>query len=54
MAKAKITETWRHDKLAPGGNKRIWIVSLNGQSKAYNSKREAREAKAAIDAAQNK
>ena len=49
MAKAKLIETWRDDKLSPGGNKRIWIVSHNGQSKTYSTKRETREAKAAID-----
>jgi hypothetical protein len=47
--KAKLIETWRDDKLAPGGNKRIWIVSHNGQSQIYYTKREARAAKAEID-----
>ena len=49
MAKAKITETWRDDYNAPGGNKRIWIVSHNGQSKIYYTKKEAKEAKQEID-----
>lgn len=47
--KAKLIETWRNDKLAPGGNKRIWIVSHNGQSTVYYTKREARAAKADRD-----
>ena len=49
MAKAKLIETWRDDKFAPGGNKRIWIVQHNGQSTVYYTKREARVTKAAID-----
>ena len=47
--KAKLIETWRNDDLAPGGNKRIWIVSHNGQSQVYYTKRDARAAKAEID-----
>jgi len=47
--KAKLIETWRNDKLAFGGNKRIWIVSHNGQSAVYYTKREAKAAKVMID-----
>jgi len=49
MAKAKLIETWRDDYNSPGGNKRIWIVSHNGQSKVYYSKKEAKTAKQVID-----
>ena len=47
--KAKLIETWRNDDLAPGGNKRMWIVSHNGQSQVYYTKKEARAAKAKLD-----
>jgi hypothetical protein len=48
--KAKIIESWRADKLSPRDIKRFWIVSLNGQSQVYCTKKEARAAKAGLDA----
>ena len=47
--KAKIRETFEINRA--GIYKRIWIVSCNGQSKIYLSRKEARAAKAAIDKA---
>lgn len=49
--KAKLTETRYDDPLAPGGNRRVWIVSHDGQLELYYSKATARAAKAAIDEA---
>lgn len=47
--KAKLIETRREEGLAPGGGKRIRIVSCGGQSQVYESGKEARAAKAEID-----
>lgn len=49
MSKAQLTESYVNDDYAMGGNRRIWIVRHNGQSKDYKTKREARKAKSIID-----
>lgn len=49
MRKAIIKETWRDEPSYIGGNRRIWIVSHNGQSNCYYFKKEAQEAKTKID-----
>lgn len=47
--KAKIKETWEWSPI-PFVTRRIWIVSKNGHSEVYYAKKDARAAKAELDA----